>query len=92
MRLPPSQIEYLASEIIKILEMEEFLEINDRERAIASIQRVIIDDLKKEDELDQEVREILEEYSDKMDQDRIQYHQMFKMVKEKLAKERNLIL
>ncbi len=92
MKLRSDRIRHLSKDILKILESEEFLNVWDPENALANLVEVITDDLQVEDRLDQEVREILEQYSDKMDQDRIQYHQMFKMVKEKLAKERNLIL
>ena len=52
----------------------------------------MIQDLKVEDELDEEVRKILEGYAQQMRQQNISYHEMFQMVKRKLVKERNLIL
>ena len=52
----------------------------------------IFDDLKVEDELDAEVRKILEGYTQQMRQQNIEYHEMFQMIKRKLIKERNLVL
>jgi hypothetical protein len=92
MKLRPERIELLSTEILKILKSEAFIEILDFDKASASIQSAITDDFMVEIELDAEVKQILEQYADKIDQDRIQYYQMFKMVKEKLAKERKLIL
>ncbi len=92
MKLPPEQIDYISKEIVKVLEEEAFIEVIDSDAAVNSVQAVITDDFMIEDDLDAEVRQILEQYADKIDQDRIQYHQMFKMVKEKLAKQRKLIL
>jgi uncharacterized protein len=92
MRLRAARIELLAEEILTILGSEEFIAVLDRPAALSALQALITEDLLKEEELDEDVRKILEQYADKMDQDRIQYHEMFKMVKEKLAKERNLIL
>jgi len=92
MKLRSSRVEFLAAEILKYLESEKFLEVIDSNSAYKTIMNVIVDDLLVEERLDEEVRQILEQYSDKMDQDRIQYYEMFKMVKTKLAKERNLIL
>ena len=92
MKLRAGRIEIIAKEILNILEMENFIEIIDRNEAFNAITNVIVEDLQQEDRLDEEVKEILEQFADKMDQDRIQYYQMFKMVKEKLVKERNLIL
>ena len=92
MKLRADRVNFLSNEILKILESEGFINVWDPENAHNFLVHVITDDLQVEDRLDKEVREILEQYAEKMDQDRIQYHQMFKMVKEKLAKERNLIL
>jgi len=52
----------------------------------------IMDDLKVEEDLDAEVRKILEGYAQQMRQQNIAYHDMFQMVKRKLIKERNLII
>ena len=92
MKLRTARIEYLAGEILKYLEDEHFIEISDSDAAYSTVFSVIRDDLMVEVKLDEEVRLILEDYAETMDQDRIQYHEMFKMVKSKLAKERNLIL
>ncbi|MBN1356068.1 DUF507 family protein [bacterium] len=92
MKLQPARIELLSRAILSILESENFIEIEDPDRALTRVRSVITEDLMVEVQLDDEVRDLLEKYADKIDQDRIQYHEMFKMVKEKLAKERNLIL
>ena len=92
MKLRETRIDYIAREIVNILEEEGFVEVSDKLSAYNAVFNMILDDLQLEEKLDVEVREILEQYSDKMDQDRIQYHDMFKMVKKQLAKERNLIL
>ncbi len=92
MKLRASRIEYIASEIIRILTEEEFLLVFDRAQAISALQAVISEDLSVEDRLDEEVRKLLEEYETTMDHGNIHYHDMFKLVKTKLAKERGLIL
>ena len=92
MKLQPAQIEYLSKEILKILEDEGFIEIDDQNEAYNAVHSIVTDDFMLEEDLDAEVRQILEQYTEMINQDRIQYHQMFKMVKEKLAKERKLIL
>ncbi len=92
MKLREPRIDHIAREIVNILEEEGFIEVSDKSAAYSAVFNMILDDLELEEQLDVEVREILEQYSDKMDQDRIQYHEMFKMVKKQLAKERNLIL
>ena len=92
MKLRRERVDVLSDQIVKILESEDFIEVLDAEEAFNVVQTTIIEDLMIEDKLDEEVHKILEEYADKMEQDRIQYYQMFKMVKDKLAKEKNLIL
>jgi len=58
----------------------------------ARVSGTIIRDLKVEDELDEEVRKILEGYAQQMRQQHIEYYDMFRITKQKLVKERNLIL
>ena len=45
-----------------------------------------------EDRLNDEVRQLLEEHADKMAGGSVEYHEMFKLVKAKLVRERKLIL
>lgn len=92
MKLRSSRINFIASEIVRILVEEEFIVLFDRDAVVAAIESVITNDLMVEENLDEDVRILLEEYESTMDQSNIQYHEMFKMVKTKLAKERGLIL
>jgi uncharacterized protein len=92
MKLKTSRINFIASEIIRILTEEEFIILFDRAQAISTVQTIIMDDLSVEDQLDEEVRKLLEEHETTMDHGNIHYHDMFKLVKTKLAKERGLIL
>jgi len=92
MKLRSSQINHIASEIVRILLEEEFIIIFDKEAVVAAVEATITSDLMIEEELEEDVRILLKEYETTMDQSNIQYHEMFKMVKSKLAKERGLIL
>lgn len=56
------------------------------------IRRVIIDDLLVEDRLNDEVRDILGKHSQLLDRSHVNYSEMFRAVKNRLAKERGLIL
>ena len=58
----------------------------------AIVRDLLVEDLSIEDDLDDEVRELLLEYEDEIDKGRLEYHKMFKLVKDKLIRERNLIL
>ena len=91
MRLRKRQIESISENISEELTKEGAIKCQDSEELKALIRRCVIEDLMVEDKLNDEVRQILEAHSSQMRQGSIEYHKMFKLVKEKLAKERNII-
>ena len=92
MKLRKQQIEVIAARIIDDLINRKFTEIENEDKIKALVRKVIIDDLMVEDKLNDEVRELLEKISSEMRQGSVEYHKMFRLVKEKLVRERNLIL
>ena len=93
MRLSEERVEVIAVQIVDELEKGGFIEYNgDRQEFIYLVEDTILDDLEIEDRLDEEIRSLLRNYENEMDRQNIPYHQMFKMIKSKLIKERNLIL
>ena len=92
MRLNKNQIEHMAFIIIKNLLKEEKILLDDRNKIIDDIANLITEEFQKEDKLDQEVREILSKYMEKIRKENIEYQTMFRMIKSKLAKERNIVL
>jgi len=92
MRLNKNQIEHMAFIIIKNLLKEEKILVDDRNKIIDDIANLITEEFQKEDKLDQEVREILSKYMEKIRKENIEYQTMFRMIKSKLAKERNIVL
>ncbi len=63
-----------------------------KEELIKKVQNTITDDLMVEEKLNEEVREILKSYSKQLEQESVNYQKMFQMVKDKLVKERGIIL
>ena len=92
MRLNKNQIEHLAFVILNSLAKERKIIAEDRTRLLEEITNLILDDFQKEDKLDQEVREILGKHMEKIRRENIEYQTMFRMVKSKLARERNIVL
>ena len=92
MRLNKNQVEHMAFIIVRILAKEGKVILEDRGRLIESISSLITEDFQKEDQLDQEVREILSTHMEKIRKENIEYQTMFRMIKTKLAKERNIVL
>jgi uncharacterized protein len=92
MRLNKNQIEHLAFVILRTLVKEGKIIIEDRPRLLDEMSGLLMDDFQKEDKLDQEVREILSKHMEKIRRENIEYQTMFRMIKTKLARERNLVL
>jgi hypothetical protein len=92
MRLNKNQVEHMAFIIVRILAKEGKVILEDRGRLIESISSLITEDFQKEDQLDQEVREILSKHMEKIRKENLEYQTMFRMIKTKLAKERNIVL
>ena len=53
---------------------------------------IVSGELSVEDRLNDEVREILTQHSEEMRRTNVEYREMFKMIKKKLARERKIIL
>jgi len=93
MKLRRDYIESLSKRILEQLVQKNYLRLCvDAKIVHGRIIHTIMDDLKVEEDLDAEVRKILEGYAQQMRQQNIAYHDMFQMVKRKLIKERNLII
>jgi hypothetical protein len=92
MRLNKNQIEHLAFIAIRNLIKEEKIIADNKNKLTEEIINLITDEFQKEDKLDQEVREILSKHMEKIRKENIEYQTMFRMIKTKLAKERNIVL
>lgn len=92
MRLHKNQIEHLAFSIVRNLLKEEKILADDKNLLIEEINTLITEEFQNEDKLDQEVRELLNKHMEKIRNDNIEYQTMFRMIKTKLAKERDLVL
>jgi hypothetical protein len=91
MRVPKKMVEDMAAQIVQELVSNNFLDHPERERLLQLVHQVILDELMVEDKIDEEVRQILSEHADDLQRANVQYHEMFKRVKAKLQRERNLI-
>jgi hypothetical protein len=92
MRLSKLQIEHLAFSIVKGLLSDNLVMTEDRERLTMEIQEIIVKELEKEDLLDEQVKEILKGKLEEIRSTNIDYYEMFKMVKTKLAEKENIVL
>jgi hypothetical protein len=92
MRLTRNQVEYIAYRIIKELQDKELIDADDPTGAMQSIISLMTEELLVEDRLNDEVREILTQHAEEMRRTNVEYREMFKMIKKKLARERKIIL
>ena len=92
MRLNKNQIEHMAFIIVKNLTKEDKVILEEKNKIIEQIANLITEEFQKEDQLDQEVREILSKHMEKIRKENIEYQTLFRMIKTKLAKERNIVL
>lgn len=92
MRLNKNQIEHMAFMIVRKLMKDEKIIVDNKTKLIDDVTNLITEEFLKEDKLDQEVREILSQHMEKIRKENIEYQTMFRMIKSKLAKERDLVL
>ena len=92
MRLNKNQIEHMAFIIVRNLFKEEKIIAESKNDLIANILNLITEEFLNEDKLDQEVREILNKHMEKIRKENIEYQTLFRMIKTKLAKEKDIVL
>jgi hypothetical protein len=85
-------VEHIAHQVVKGLAREGALEVQNRAAAAEAVAAAFAEDLMVEDRLNDEVREIMRTYADEMTRRGVQYHDMFKMIKQELVRKRKLIL
>ncbi len=91
MRVPKKMAEDMASQIVQDLLSKDMIDHPEKDRLYQLVHQVLVDELMVEDKIDEEVRQILSEHTDEIQRANVQYHEMFKKVKAKLQRERNLI-
>ena len=92
MRLNRQQIERVAFKLVKELLSEDMILTDDKEKMLTEIEMVITKELEKEDLLDEKVKDILKDKLNEIRNTNIDYYEMFKMVKSKLAEQEEIIL
>ena len=92
MRLNKQQIEHLAFHIVKGLLNENLVMVENREKTVVDVQNIITKELEKEDLLDEKVKDILKEKLSEIRNANIDYYEMFRLIKTKLAEQENIVL
>ena len=93
MRLRREMIQYLAQVVVRDLSDKGCIQmLAEREKVEELVREVITEDLQVEDRLNDEVKALLQAFSNEFSRGEADYHKMFTMVKRRLVQERGLIL
>ena len=83
---------YLAREVTNKLISGEFIEAADKGAVAMRVNPALVDELAVEDRINDEVRVILEAYSEEMRKSGASYQEMFKKVKNELVRKYKAVL
>ena len=83
---------YLAREVTKKLIEGEFIEAPNLQEVRERVSAAMLEELTLEDRINDEVRIILETYSDEMRQSGANYQEMFKKIKNELVRKYKAVL
>ncbi|MBI3604120.1 MAG: DUF507 family protein [Nitrospirae bacterium] len=93
MRLSKERIGHMAGVLVAHLRKEGQLEVQGPEKALVEVlDHAITDELMVEDRLNVEVRGLLKAYEAEIEKGHVDYQKMFVMIKQKLVRERGVIL
>lgn len=93
MRLSQERVTALAALLVDKLVAGGMLEpVGDRKALIASLERVITDELGVEDRINAEAKELMRKYETEIARGHLNEHQVFLMIKKQLAKDKGVIL
>ncbi|MBI4690791.1 MAG: DUF507 family protein [Nitrospirae bacterium] len=93
MRIPKTWVPLITKKVIEgIVAKKLIIPLVAMDKLLAGAEELIMDELTVEDRLNEEVREILKKHSPEIERSRLDYRRLFDLTKQKIVKERNLIL
>ena len=92
MSLPKEYVGHFSAELIKRLEQSGKVRIENQAAAVEKARHVLDEDTAQADQLNQEVRDYLEQYQERIRRDGISYQEMYKLVKKELMKKHKIVI
>ena len=92
MSLQKEYVHYLSRRVVDELIKREMIESSEVAALKEKVLAVMEAELSIEDRINEEVREILKGYADEMRNTGVSYQDMFKVVKNKLVKDKKVVL
>ncbi len=93
MRIPKSWVPFLTKKIVNNIISKELVRPTiPLEKLLSETEELLLNELTVEDRLNEEVRELLKNYAPEIEKGHLDYRKLFDLTKQKLIRERNLIL
>jgi hypothetical protein len=93
MRIPKTWVTLLAKKIVDNITSKGLVKPTiPLQKLITETEELLLNELTVEDRLNEEVRELLKKYAPEIAKGHLDYRKLFDLTKQKLVKERNLIL
>ena len=92
MALRREYVRVLSNKIVEDLIKQEMIEIPEGFNLTERLYGVLEAEVSLEDRVNDEVRSVLNQYQDQMRQTGASYQEMFKLIKNKIVRERKLVL
>jgi hypothetical protein len=93
MKLSPDKIEQLSAALVdEFAEIEGVLFQGDDSQLRLAAQHIMTDELMVEEQLDAEIHKLLQAYKYEITMGRMNYDELFKKTKQKLVRDRKLVL
>jgi hypothetical protein len=93
MRIPRAWIPVISQRMVDTLFKEELIVPDvDPGKLRAEVEALMTEELELEDRLNDEVREILKQFESDIERGRMDYRKLFDLTKQKLIRERNLVI
>jgi len=93
MRIPKGWVPGIAKKIVNELLKNELIRLRESQQHVVTlVEELMLDELMAEDRLNEEIKEMLRQYDTEIEQGRLDYHKLFTMTKQKLLKERNIVI
>ncbi|MBI4685775.1 MAG: DUF507 family protein [Nitrospirae bacterium] len=93
MRIPKTWVPLITKKVINgIVSKQLITPRTTMEKLLADAEEIIFTELTVEDRLNDEVRNLLKKHSPEIERSRVDYRKLFDLTKQKLVKERNVVL
>ena len=93
MRIPKGWVPGISKKIAEYLLKNELVRLRDsREQVVALIEKMMLEELMVEDRLNDEIRDMLKQYDAEIEKGHLDYRKLFDMTKQKILRERNIII